>query len=1316
MKHKSLTASVVMLGVALALSAWGDSTALNISGGTDTVTSPMSTILNFPISRSGDTSYDAFLQYQTVDGTAVAGVDYTAASGSVLIPAGQSSATIPVTVAGRFNNVPNKSFQMQLLGGGGAGMGFTPSFAIQQTFAAGTNPQSLTVADVNGDGKPDLILANFGDNTISVLLNTTAPGATTPTFATQQTFATGNGPYSVMAADLNGDGLPDLIVTNFSDNTVSVLLNTTAPGATTPSFATQQTFATGSHPISVTASDVNGDGKRDLIVANEINNTVSVLLNTTAPGATTPSFATQQTFATGGQPFSVATADVNSDGLPDLIVTNAQDNTVSVLLNTTAPGATTPSFATQQTFVAGTSPESVIAADVNGDGKRDLIVVNEGDNTVSVLLNTTAPGASTPSFATQQTFATGLQPASVTAADLNGDGKPDLIVANAGANTVSVLLNTTVPGASALSFAAQQSFAAGNTPELVAVADLNGDGKLDLIVANEGDSTVSVLSNTMPAPTTTFDGNSVAAYQDFATGNDPDSVTTADINGDGLPDLIVANEDDNTVSVLLNTTALGASIPSFAAQQTFATGSDPFWVTTADVNGDGKPDLIVANFGDNTISVMLNTTAPGATTPSFATQQTFATTGEGPTSVTVADVNGDGLPDLIVANHDDGTVGVLLNTTTPGSSTASFAAQQTFAAGEIPIQVTTADVNGDGLPDLIVADLFGKTVWVLLNTTAPGATTPSFATAQPFAVGSFPRMVTTADLNGDGKPDLIAVNQDDNTASVLLNTTAPGATTPSFATQQTFATGTQPYSVTAADVNGDGKPDLIIANSIDSTISVLLNTTAPGAATPSFATQQTFADNAAASVTAADVNGDGKIDLIVTGDDAVSVLLNSLYSTVASGSPATGTIHYAIPPTTATLSALAFGNVPVGDTVSKNITVKNTGLSPLYVGNVSSNDPEFAETGTTCPGGALAPTMTCTIAVGFTPRGLGAHSTTLQVTDNTASSPQHVAASGTGTVTMTVTPTSYGFGSVKDGSKAVKVIVVHNYQANPVSLSEGFSGPNAADFSVTGGTCTSTLAKASVCTVIVTFAPTAAGAESATMTVTDSPDPLGPYTVSLSSAATIPESVSPAKLAFADVYQTASKTLSVTLTNHSSSEAMTLTGTSVGGANASDFAVTGGTCTGSSAASSSCTYAVTFTPSTETAETGTLSIMVAQDPNGGPAAIDLSGTGLVPVRVVPASIAFGTVADGHSSASRTVTVINDGGAASLSELVSGPNSGDFTVTGGTCGATLAGAGASCTYTLKFTPSIVGPESATLGVSAAGDAASPHNVMLTGAGS
>ncbi len=449
--------------------------------------------------------------------------------------------------------------------------------------------------------------------------------------------------------------------------------------------------------------------------------------------------------------------------------------------------------------------------------------------------------------------------------------------------------------------------------------------------------------------------------------------------------------------------------------------------------------------------------------------------------------------------------------------------------------------------------------------------------------------------------------------------------------------------------------------------------------------------------------------------------IGNLYGTTLAGGSFgngyNGTVYeIANAPTTISVAtSLALGNSPVGDKIVKNLTVRNTGhANPLFV-SVTSSDAEFAATGPgTCGTAGIAPLTSCTIPIGFTPNGLGARSATLSITDNTATSPQHVALTGTGTITMAVAPTSYAFGSVKDGSKAVKAIVVHNYQTNAVSLSEGFTGPNAGDFTVTGGTCTSTLAKKSACSLIVTFAPTATGTEAATMTVTDTPDPLGPYTVSFTASATVPESLSATKLVFGNVYQTASKTINLTVTNKSTSGSITLTGTNVGGANAGDFAVTGGTCGGSLPASSTCTYAVTFTPSTETAEAGTLSVGVMEDPNGGPPAVNLSGSGLVPIRVVPASVAFGTVADGHSSTNRTVTVINDGGAAvTLSELVGGTNAGDFTVTGGTCGSTLAGGGTSCTYTLKFTPSAFGSESATLGVSAVGDAASPHNVNLTG---
>ncbi|MHB8742128.1 MAG: FG-GAP-like repeat-containing protein, partial [Sulfuricaulis sp.] len=187
----------------------------------------------FPVTRSGDLGYAALLNYHTLDGTAHAGTDYTATTGAITIPAGAGSAMIPVTLSPQTGNGASLTFQLQL--DSATGIGPAPAFAAQTPFATGISPISVTAADVNGDGKPDLIVANNAGNTVSVLLNTTASGAATPSFAAQQTFATGSGPRSVTAADVNGDGKPDLIVANYGSNTVSVLLNTTASGAATPS-------------------------------------------------------------------------------------------------------------------------------------------------------------------------------------------------------------------------------------------------------------------------------------------------------------------------------------------------------------------------------------------------------------------------------------------------------------------------------------------------------------------------------------------------------------------------------------------------------------------------------------------------------------------------------------------------------------------------------------------------------------------------------------------------------------------------------------------------------------------------------------------------------------------------------------------------------------------------------------------------------------------------------------------------------------------------------------------------------------------------
>jgi Domain of unknown function (DUF4347)/Bacterial Ig-like domain/FG-GAP-like repeat/RTX calcium-binding nonapeptide repeat (4 copies) len=368
-------------------------------------------------------------------------------------------------------------------------------FAPKVDFPTGSSPFSVSIGDINGDGKPDLATANSSSN-LSILLNTTATGAATPTFAPSVTVVTYQNSISLSIGDINGDGKPDLATANSTNNTASIVLNTTPTGATTPTFAPPVTFPTGNRPRGISIGDFNSDGKPDLAVANLFGSNVSILVNTTATGATTPTFAPKVDFATGTNPYSVSIGDINGDGKPDLATANRNSSNVSILVNTTTTGGTTPTFAPKVDFATGTNPVSVSIGDINSDGKPDLATANRNSSNVSILVNTTPIGSATPTFAPQVIFATGTNPYSVSIGDINGDSKPDLAVANYGSSNVSIVLNTTATGATTPIFATQVTFATGGIPRSVNIGDINNDGKPDLAVGDSSaNKNVSILLN-----------------------------------------------------------------------------------------------------------------------------------------------------------------------------------------------------------------------------------------------------------------------------------------------------------------------------------------------------------------------------------------------------------------------------------------------------------------------------------------------------------------------------------------------------------------------------------------------------------------------------------------------------------------------------------------------------------------------------------------------------------------------------------------------------------------------------------------------------
>ncbi len=748
------------------------------------------------------------------------------------------------------------------------------TYSAKTDFSVGSAPWDVISCDLNGDGMPDIATANYGASSISVLLNTTTPGASVPSYAAKVDFTTGASPYSIDFSDVNGDGKTDIAVANYSGATISVLLNTTASGATTPTFSSKTDFLAGSDPQSITLDDLNGDGREDVVVANPFANTISVLFNTTTPGAVTPSFSARTTFSTATYPIAVATGDLNGDGKIDIASANLSSHSISVFLSTTSSGDVTPTYSLKTDFGTGTNPNSISIADCNGDGKPDIATGNNSSYTISILINTTTLGAAVPAFLEKSDTPTIGNLYLAPLEDCNGDGKPDFATANASNNTVSLLLNTTTPGASIPTYTTITNYTSGNYSTMAVFSDCNGDGKKDMLVVNYYADSVSVLMNTSPL------GVSPLTYSmktNFTTGTHPSAVAVGDLNGDGMPDIAVADNGADSVSVLMNTTSPGASTPSNAAAVRFPTGSSPSAVTIVDLNGDGNRDMAVANYsGTGKVSVFFNTTTPGAAIPAMSAKTDFST-GSLPFSIVSGDVNGDGKNDLATANRS-GTISVLLNTTVPGASTPSFAAKTDFAAGNDPISICIGDLNGDGKPDLSVVNKTTNLISVLLNTTTPGASAATFTVKNDFTTGAGPRSIGIGDLNGDGKPDLVSGNYDANTVSIIINTTTPGETTASFAGKVDFATDASPTSVAIGDCNGEGKPDIATSNDDNKTMSVLLNTTTPGSVTPLFAAKTDFsAGNYPQSIAIGDVNSDGRPDLIVANyfGGGISVVLNT---------------------------------------------------------------------------------------------------------------------------------------------------------------------------------------------------------------------------------------------------------------------------------------------------------------------------------------------------------------------------------------------------------------------------------------------------------
>ncbi|HEY0404481.1 MAG TPA: VCBS repeat-containing protein [Pyrinomonadaceae bacterium] len=665
----------------------------------------------------------------------------------------------------------------------------TPAFRTAPSYSVGsTQPRSIAVGDFNSDGKPDLATANHTANNVSILLNLGGG-----VYGAPNIYPAGDGPMFVVTGDFNSDGKLDLAIANRNTNDVSIL-----QGNGDGSFGAPANYAVGSEPSAIALGDFNSDTKLDLAISNSTSTFVSILLGTGAgtftAGANVPVIGSE-----GGNPFSIVAGDLNNDGKQDLLVAEYNSTTSEVAI---LPGVGNGTFGPKVSLTGVGSAYSVAVADFNADGKLDIVTADLRNNGAQTgfLFIIFGNGTYNTSGSKTQYNLVGGDPIRIAIGDFNNDGRPDVATANFGAmqlNTVSLFLHTNMVGG----INNQEDVfyvVSGTTPIAVVAADLNGDSKTDLVSADYNTSNLSVFLNpgagNFPAPVPffvnppSFDTNLKA-------------ILTADVNSDGKQDILTVS---GAVAVSLGDGAggFGAATNAGVSVRPNDAGQRP--VALADFNNDGKVDIAALDPGSNfQLEALL-----GNGNGTFGSRKQLIV-GTFAQYLVAGDFNNDGKQDIAaVSNSTPNTITIFLGA---GTGSFTFASNNNLGAGGSFI--ITKDFNSDGKLDLAAVTSGSNPGINILLGNGAGAFTQ---TPPLVAAGTVPFYLASADFNLDGKQDLAALYPaPTNSISVFL-----GAGNGSFGPAINFPTEANPQTLTVADFNRDGIPDLITANQGSNDVSI----------------------------------------------------------------------------------------------------------------------------------------------------------------------------------------------------------------------------------------------------------------------------------------------------------------------------------------------------------------------------------------------------------------------------------------------------------------------------------------------------------------
>lgn len=1089
--------------------------------------------------------------------------------------------------------------------GGSSNMDVAPSIA-QTISSGGSGADSPVLVDLDRDGALDLVVpagkvAVGGVNAVQAY-HQTATGLE-PYWSTPLPDATAQsnvGWVTLAAGDLDADGFPELVA--YSGVQVATPAATSTPpdgrmvvldgrtGAVRASLGSADIAIAPRGPAPQIAN-VAGDSKPEIVAIRQVGGT----------GAAAGSYLMTASFA--------------GTTLTKVVDTKLTTNT---LVGGVAVGE-----------LRGTHDglEVVTAEDANGISGKIWICTPAGlaaNCNESVTANTAIRG--------------------VAIADLDGDGVNEIIANGRSSNSLNI-----VRTAGAMTLFSRADGYLWNTPNL---ADVDGDGKTD-IVNVEYSEFVDDVKKIGPVTVRGFNAGTITDKGTLARTPAPGGSLNsrgggalADLDGDGIPELVFGSGDNTVVAVSVRNATAAAPPTQFWTLPVPATPIAP--PAIGDLTGDGKLDIVVG-LADGTFLVLSRTprASVDVTSLSFGDQRVAQT------SASQA---------ITVSNEGDGPLSVA-SVSVEGADAADFAASG-CAGAVAPGNSCTIDVT------FTPSDAGARAGAVRIATDAPGGD-----------------LIVAVDGTGIGPSlSLSATNVD-------LGTTRVGATS-APQTVTVTNTGTDTLTLGARTISTGNASDFSIASDTCGT------TLAPSASCEVGVEFSPTVAGARAS------------DLAIDSDAPSAphhvTLAGMATQPIASPEPA----------------SVSFGNVSVGATTpALTVQIRNSGTAPLAVSGVTlggANAAEFGIDSETCTAGTVAVGETCAIDVTFSPSAGGARAATLRVANDGPTDPVDVALSGSGVASdISVSPAAVSFGPQRVGTTSLaQTVTVTSAGSAALSVSAvAIAGTNASDFQIVTDTCAgASLAPGASCTTDVVFAPSSGNARSAGLRIT-SDAPGAPREIALSGTGTQGAvSMTPSSVVFDDQRAGTTGPTRLVVLENTGVASLGIGAASISGTDAGDFTITSDTCSGATIASgATCAVRVAFAPTTGGARAA--SLQVTSDAATSPDLVALSGVGTQPLLISdPASVIFGEQRVGTTGARRTITLRNGGTAALAMGAITrtGPHASDFAIATTTCAGAVLAPDETCALGLEFSPSAEGARGATLSV--ASDApGSPHAITLGGTG-